>query len=53
MIYNKYNALESLKFGADWSWVGFTYSDLNWQDSSTKPTESAIDAEVTLSLIHI
>ena len=47
MIYNKYDALESLKFGADWSWVGFTYSDLNWQDSSTKPTESAIDAEVT------
>ena len=47
MIYNKHSALESLKLGADWSWVGFTYSDLNWQDSSTKPTESEIDAEVT------
>ena len=47
MIYNKYDALQSLKFGADWSWVGFAYSDLNWQDSSTKPTESAIDAELT------
>ena len=47
MIYNKHLALESLKLGADWSWVGFTYSDLNWQDSSTKPTESEIDAEVT------
>ena len=47
MIYNKHLALGSLKPNADWSWVGFTYSDLNWQDSSTKPTESAIDAEVT------
>ena len=47
MIYNKHGALKSLKLGADWSWVGFTYSDLNWQDSSTKPTESAIDAELT------
>ena len=46
MIYNKYDALQSLKFGADWSWVGFAYSDLNWQDSSTKPTEAEIDAEV-------
>ena len=47
MIYNKHLALGSLKPNADWSWVGYTYSDLNWQDSSTKPTESAIDAEVT------
>ena len=47
MIYNKHLALGSLKLGADWSWVGFTYSDLNWQDSSTKPTEAAIDAELT------
>ena len=46
MIYNKHGALKSLKLCADWSWVGFTYSDLNWQDSSTKPTESEIDAEV-------
>ena len=26
---------------------GTDYSGLNWVDSSTKPTESAIDAEVT------
>ena len=47
MIYNKVNALVSLKSNADWSWTGTEYSGLNWLDSSTKPTESEIDAEVT------
>tara|TARA_B100000282_G_scaffold220125_1_gene163411 strand:+ start:1190 stop:1549 length:360 start_codon:yes stop_codon:yes gene_type:complete len=47
MIYTKADALVSLKPGAEWSWVGTEYSGLNWQDSSTKPTESEIDAEVT------
>ena len=47
MIYNKHQALLSLKPDTDWSWNGFEYSALNWTDSSTKPTESAIDAEVT------
>ena len=47
MIYNKHQALLSLKPDTDWSWNGFEYSTLNWIDSSTKPTESAIDAEVT------
>ena len=47
MIYNKHQALLSLKPDKDWSWNGFEYSALNWIDSSTKPTESAIDAEVT------
>jgi hypothetical protein len=47
MIYNKHQALLNLKPSTDWSWKGFEYSDLNWIDSSTKPTESAIDAEVT------
>ena len=47
MIYNKHQALLSLKPDTDWSWNGFEYSALNWIDSSTKPTESAIDAEVT------
>ena len=46
MIYNKHQALLNLKPSTDWSWKGFEYSDLNWIDSSTKPTESEIDAEV-------
>jgi len=47
MIYNRPNALTTLKPGAEWSWSGTEYSGLNWLDSSTKPTESEIDAEVT------
>ena len=47
MIYNKHQALLNLKPSTDWSWRGYEYSDLIWTDSSTKPTESAIDAEVT------
>ena len=46
MIYDKHKALISLKPNTDWSWKGYEYSDLNWQDSSTKPTEAEIDAEV-------
>ena len=37
----------SLKPSTEWSWTGTEYSGLSWLDSSTKPTESAIDAEVT------
>jgi len=47
MIYNKHKALSTLKPSTDWSWKGFEYSDLSWTDSSTKPTESEIDAELT------
>tara|TARA_R100001163_G_scaffold3294_1_gene4930 strand:+ start:511 stop:870 length:360 start_codon:yes stop_codon:yes gene_type:complete len=47
MIYTKINALTSLKPTAEWTWQGTDYSGLNWIDSSTKPTESEIDAEVT------
>ena len=47
MIYNKYNALQSLKPSTQWSWIGSDYSGLNWLDSSTKPTESEIDNELT------
>ena len=47
MIYDKIKALSTLKPGAEWSWTGTEYSGLNWLDSSTKPTESEIDAEVT------
>ena len=47
MIYNKTQAISSLKPSAEWSWTGAEYSGLNWTDSSTKPTESEITAEVT------
>jgi len=47
MIYNKISALVSLKPDKEWTWTGTEYSGLNWIDSSTKPTESEIDAEVT------
>ena len=47
MIYTKGDALCSLKTGAEWTWTGTEYSGLNWLDSSTKPTESEIDAELT------
>ena len=46
-ILTKHDALISLKPGEGWSWPGFDYKDLNWQGSSTKPTESEIDAELT------
>ena len=45
MIYDKHKALINLKPNTDWSWKGYEYSDLNWQDSSTKPTESEIDSD--------
>tara|TARA_B100000524_G_scaffold50504_1_gene23853 strand:+ start:498 stop:857 length:360 start_codon:yes stop_codon:yes gene_type:complete len=47
MIYSKFDALASLKPTKEWSWTGTEYSGLNWIDSSTKPTESEINAEVT------
>ena len=47
MKYNKARALVSLKPGAEWIWGGEDFSGLNWLDSSTKPTESEIDAELT------
>jgi len=47
MIYNTHKALANLKPNTNWSWSGMEYSGLDWQDSSTKPTESEIDAEVT------
>ena len=43
----KTEALLSLKPNTEWTWVGTDYSGLQWLDSSTKPTESEIDAEVT------
>ena len=47
MIYTKSKALLTLKPNTVWTWTGTDYSGLNWIDSSTKPTESEIDAEVT------
>ena len=47
MILTKHDALSSLKPNAKWRWVGFDYSGLEWQDSSTKPTETEIDNELT------
>jgi len=47
MIYSNPNALASLKPKTEWTWTGTEYSGLNWLDSSTKPTESEIEAEVT------
>ena len=46
MIYNKADALCSLKPNTEWTWNGTEYSGLEWTDSSTKPTEAEIDAEV-------
>ena len=49
MNYNKVDALFNLKPNKDfaWNWKGTDYSGLEWLDSSTKPTESEINAEVT------
>ena len=46
MLYNKYQAVTSLKPSGDWSWSGYDYANLTWNSSDTKPTESEIDAEV-------
>ena len=46
MIYTKHDAVESLKPNEGWTWAGYDYKDFNWEGSSTKPTESEIDAEV-------
>ena len=43
----KTQALLSLKPNTIWTWRGTEYSGLEWLDSSTKPTESEIDNEVT------
>jgi len=42
----KTEALLSLKPNTIWTWRGTEYSGLEWSDSSTKPTEAEIDAEV-------
>ena len=44
MIYDKFDALLSLKPNGEYSWVGTEYANLTGSD---KPTEAEIDAEVT------
>jgi len=49
MINTRIEALASLAPDKAWSWSGsdLLYSNLEWLDSGTAPTESEIDAEVT------
>ena len=46
MIYNKHDALQSLKPNAKYAWYGYEYSGLNWSDTGSAPTETEIDNEV-------
>ena len=47
MIYDKTQAVASLKPYTKWSWAGEDYSGFIWQDSGTAPTEDEINAELT------
>ena len=47
MIYDKTQAVASLKPYTKWSWSGEDYSGFIWQDSGTAPTEDEINAELT------
>jgi hypothetical protein len=47
MNYTKHDALNSLKPTHKWTWAGYNYADLVWDDSDVKPTEAEIDAELT------
>ena len=47
MIYDKTQAVASLKPHTKWSWAGEDYSGFIWQDSGTAPTEDEINAELT------
>ena len=48
MIYTRVDALLSLKPTAQFSWAGTeVYSELNYLNSDTPPTESELDTEVT------
>jgi len=48
MIYTKVDALLSLKPTAQFNWAGTEiYSELNYLNSDTKPTEAELDTEVT------
>ena len=48
MIYTRVDALLSLKPTAQFSWAGTEiYSELNYLNSDTAPTEAELDTEVT------
>ena len=47
MIYDKTQAVASLKPYTKWSWAGEDYSGFIWQDTGTAPTEDEINAELT------
>ncbi len=47
MIYEKVNALQSLKPNKEFVWVGKDYSGLTYKGGDTAPTESEINDEVT------
>ena len=47
MIYNKIDALQSLKPDKEFVWIGREYSGLTYKGGDTVPTEAEIDAEVT------
>ena len=48
MIYTRVDALLSLKPTAQFSWAGTEiYSELNYLNSDTPPTEAELDTEVT------
>ena len=46
-ILTKHDALISLKPGEGFRWAGYDYKDLEWNGSSTKPTESEVNAKLT------
>ena len=47
MIYKDLDALQSLKPKAEWTWIGYEYSGLDWLDSSqTKPTEKEVTDKI-------
>ena len=50
MIYNKHDALQSLKPNAKYAWFGYEYSGLKWSDTGSAPTESEIDADSDLKV---
>jgi hypothetical protein len=42
-----FDALNSLRPGAQWHWIGTTYDGLNWLDEEQiKPTQQALETEL-------
>ena len=48
MKYTIADALQALKPGASWTFVGIDYSGLEWRDSSqTQPTETEVNSKIS------